>query len=1056
MTLSELVHFRPEILWWEICGLLHDIGKLSDLFLLYRQNWHRTQGAYFTDPHDHSWFDRDGLLSRAEFRELNAFFQPPIPIRERFLEGQLSVRNAVHNHTDPNDALTRLLKGGDAADSRYDRNYPLFGCEQTKYRVPGAPGDPDVELFRGNVFGCENRNRTLVQRGKFKPWRHDGDQEQLEAGALDRARRQLYLELQNLLLPYTAGRSPDSLCCHDYRAIRRLLRKYFEPAMADTARPNNDTSLWEHAYSVAAITKALHIQRLFGEDVDTRNASFRLWGFGWDALRYMSFSHRIGDLLGRREVLDRIFDRAEDMIEFEIPFGSRVYRDDNMLLFLVPDLADFETHARELQERIIETSVALSEGEIVPHFACSYEPVQSLTRIVEPIRYLQDHFHVPVACGAMELKNALARHWAISKARSVCSVCRMRPASREEENKLFCRICLERRRNRTRSFTLEGAPEQTPMVDEIADRNGRIALILAKFELGEWLDGSMVRTCFITEPDSIRKTLDAIDSFPDLRGSRTAFSAGKDHDYARIREEILACENGRNLEPAFLYFRDFKAEDPKIRLREGPHKEIKQICEDVLKDAANEYPANKVADRDKILVNFLCAKTPTPSTILDVWETTAEFLDGITEKRPRYGRNSGEAVIVEENSLLEDFAEEFRAEFDLGPRSRAYVEVEQETHNLHKNETFDKAEIDGSLSPVVCEGKDRRFWLVAKGEAKPEWNPKTLNLNADGNSGSILKIVKVDRKPSAYLPYRRISSSPQMLLLLVPAECAVKLTLKIYERYLEEFGKAYGRLPFSIGNIFFPKHLPMFSVLDAARRMERNFRRLHRGPLLKGSADRELTDLNLNLGNGCDPDFHHPYVLTEGAPSAKNTYFETMAGPVVHMSEAAGESVLLRPNWYDCEFLGASADRFRLFLKRPPESQQTAITREEFTGITGRGEIGEGPVLLDELQRDIEPLWEQCLKSKITDTRLRNFEQTLIARYTSWYNADPAKAKQGIRELAASLAVGYFKAPERDRVLRAIDSGFFFPTLNLYLRILKQRTEKGVVVHGIAATNVSG
>jgi hypothetical protein len=32
MTLDDLAQHRAETLWWEICGLLHDVGKLSDKF----------------------------------------------------------------------------------------------------------------------------------------------------------------------------------------------------------------------------------------------------------------------------------------------------------------------------------------------------------------------------------------------------------------------------------------------------------------------------------------------------------------------------------------------------------------------------------------------------------------------------------------------------------------------------------------------------------------------------------------------------------------------------------------------------------------------------------------------------------------------------------------------------------------------------------------------------------------------------------------------------------------------------------------------------------------
>ena len=56
----------------------------------------------------------------------------------------------------------------------------------------------------------------------------------------------------------------------EYYSVRDLMTKYFEPAMSDTTRPNNDTSLWEHVYSVASVAKALHIQRILGEELNPK------------------------------------------------------------------------------------------------------------------------------------------------------------------------------------------------------------------------------------------------------------------------------------------------------------------------------------------------------------------------------------------------------------------------------------------------------------------------------------------------------------------------------------------------------------------------------------------------------------------------------------------------------------------------------------------------------------------------------------------------------------------------------------------------------------------
>ena len=85
---------------------------------------------------------------------------------------------------------------------------------------------------------------------------------------LSRARRQLYCILDEIFASYSGAHW--SLSEEHYYEIRAALRRYFRPALSDTTRPNNDTDLWEHAYSVASILKPFICKRYMGETVDER------------------------------------------------------------------------------------------------------------------------------------------------------------------------------------------------------------------------------------------------------------------------------------------------------------------------------------------------------------------------------------------------------------------------------------------------------------------------------------------------------------------------------------------------------------------------------------------------------------------------------------------------------------------------------------------------------------------------------------------------------------------------------------------------------------------
>jgi len=1017
---------RQQVLWWEICSLLHDVGKLSDEFLYYRQRWHKWPRGYMDkDPHDHNWMSQDRLLNSAEFTVLREFFKKILVAGTP--GSALSIENAIQNHMLKGaDPLVQLLRLGDGADSRYDRNNPLIGCEQ----LDG--------VFRSNVFGYES-DRTRVSPGvpekEVQDWR---ELKFTAEGTLNAARRELYRDLQNALPG--AGRLFGSDSWDRFRKIRESMAKYFEPALSDTTRPGNDTSLWEHVYSVASITKALHIQTMHDGSTDRvlgeGNAHFRIWGFGFDALRYISFGHKIGDVLGRRNVLQRIFGQVRKILEYDLPLGNRVYQDDSYGLYLVPPLSR-DIYEGELAERIARVSVEESEGELVPRFTISDQTVTSLTEVVARLDELRMRTGNPVGEGAALIARRFGQGW---HGRSTCSVCRMRPAKQDDENKRYCGVCLGRRTGHTEGFSLDGEASRdgTPMLSEIADGNGRVALIVARFGLREWLDGQMVRSCLVTEPEGIRATaqmeVKEFEGRPDQQRNAW-FGRRPGNGYAQMLRELGECRKGQNDEAVFVYGRDLMPHEDRLVYRNVDWKGAEGVWLADWRQAQREPGWSCASDEpsDADLLGLVCGKTPTPSTVLDVWDTTREFLKSITDVR-RAIDGSEEEAIIETIQGLE-------------AKGRTYIEVEAAPagRTLGKHETI-AARVDGVDCEAVSEEGGLRYWVV-DGPSRHQFAEKAkfkslqIRRDADEDFCELLPIRRAAPKPKAYYPYRLISRSPDLLLLLVPAAQAIDVTRAIYERYLLEFGKVYGRLPFSIGNIFFQDHLPMFSVLDAAWRMQRNFDRLHcERQLLRGPAPATLREEWMKLGNGAT-DYHHPYLRTADMRSELAHSFVSVPGPVAHMTEiGSGDDVLTRPNYYDCEFLGASADRFHLHLDlKDGESgaDEPWHSREDLRKMLRRGEHG-GPILLDELG-EVVSFWEKLRARGVTDTQVRNFEQAVQARRTAWRAQGEAGEAQSLA-LADDLAPHYFGFGDLgNEVRRAVRSGLMFRALDLYWRILKER-----------------
>jgi hypothetical protein len=960
--LDRMAPHRNAVLWWEFSCLLHDLGKLSSQWLNYRQTWHAKPNGYFEDPHDHNWLDRDPLLKEPRFAALREFFRESEPGIERSVHG--------HMHPAKDDRLAKLLKLADTADSIVDRNNPMLGCEQTADADPGR----HVPVYRGNVFGHE---RAIVT----------GD-------LLDCSREGLYTALAAELPILDKSQPP-------FRRLFDLVKDRFSVGLSDTTRPNNDTTLWEHVFSVATIAKALYAQELLGSPPTA--ASFRLWGVGIDSLRVLSFAHKIGDILGRKEIVETIFNRIRDHVELVLAIGNEIYRDSSSVVFLVPDLdigGDLEAEA----ERI---ALDESGGEFLPQLFIT-PSTRTLTTVVTCLQESRERRHTPVRGGA-----ALIFRFTPS-AKPVCPVCRLRPVE-DEENKLICHKCGGRRRGHTQTFSIEEECGHTPLISEIAGSHKRAALIVARFALDEWLDGSLVRTTFVTQPDAIRRTVeDAIPNIADLKlagdDRRAWFQNRGANGYSQMVAEVAGCfaMQPEYADALFAYGRALKGEDQLSLNRDFAWRggDVASDWKQKLQDARAEADLGTMSDSE-VLANVLCSKTPTPSTILDVWHTTAGFF---------------KAAVVDLAGIE-----------GLEPQDRAYIDIEGDQFPHLGDHGAVEISLAGARFDAVYEKDHRRFWLAGTPAADQNWTGATVQVRWEGNAATA-RVLRADKKPRAYSPYRVILSSPDLLLLLVPAGKAIEVTRAIYARYLRDFAKVVGRLSLSIGNIFFADHLPMYSVLDAGRRLERSFLRLqgHGGWTRAEMADIPVDPRNLKLGDGQD-DWHHPYAVTVRDLPDRPSYFKTLRGPVVRRQELQPhDEILIRPNFYDYEFLGASADRFRISLD-PKWDEPGVVPIDAIPALTARGG-NSGPILLGNLVTAICDLWDRLSEWGLSDAGARNLEHLLADRAGRWPAAD-------LNRLAADLLFRYpvLAADDaaRAKLAASIERGWFFRCLDIHLRILK-------------------
>ena len=377
----------------------------------------------------------------------------------------------------------------------------------------------------------------------------------------------------------------------------------------------------------------------------------------------------------------------------------------------------------------------------------------------------------------------------------------------------------------------------------------------------------------------------------------------------------------------------------------------------------------------------------------------------------------------------------------LKPRYRAWIRVDKTPNWLRQCATVTMESIRGRLECMLAD--PNVLWVVQG--LDPMLPNVGDNVQLLGDSpGQVLNVTvkrvsKEDERVS-YWPYRTLTVSPDVLMVLVPADLAPEFTRGIARRYRCEFGKVKGRLPLAVGNIFFPQHLPMFSVLDAAWRMVDNFRRLQNMPRFVQTPLR-TTNLHLSLGNGQRNNFH-PYAVlappSEGT-SPLSSAFRTVAGWIAPMHDLPeGSPVLERPNVYDGFVLGGSGDRLNMNITAKLEGEGLPIDVEKIAEELFQRSADQpvGLMLLDEFETMIE-LWEELRKARVGDGPMRNLWFALESRRASWQAARPGEARDALAAMGQVLGKHYCGSRWSDTLESGLKSGLLQKTLQLHWSILK-------------------
>lgn len=321
----------------------------------------------------------------------------------------------------------------------------------------------------------------------------------------------------------------------------KKVKKLFIQVGADTRRPINEISLWDWGTLVGALYKAaIGGALLSGNIPQARDLRWRFLSVRFQGLDYITKVARLPDLLSRQELLKDSFDKVRDLLEIEYPLGNEVYRDESRSIFVVADLPSLlnftNSNSKNLRELILQkfkqgtlkNDISLKlGGELTPvieldntswwgqdpDYKTKEEAGQSIQDEIPPIgRIIREPITSPPSSEEIKL------FWTKDNVASVCTVCGLRPQGKSDKlfSRKVCDICERRRLDRSQMWATQQA-EETIWTDEVADTNGRLALIVGRFDLEDWLSGQLVDSLILNPPASGSMTPAKNPSFSRIR-----------------------------------------------------------------------------------------------------------------------------------------------------------------------------------------------------------------------------------------------------------------------------------------------------------------------------------------------------------------------------------------------------------------------------------------------------------------------------------------------------------------------------------------------------------
>jgi len=298
------------------------------------------------------------------------------------------------------------------------------------------------------------------------------------------------------------------------------IKSWYSRLLSDSRFPANDVTLFDQAYMTASMFKAV-LAGLFLEPSrysayfnNPQSIKWSILGVQYDRLGLAEKGLKAASIKWYRDAGNKVEDEIKKLIESEYVLGNEVYRDETGIYFVVAeniignkdeDFYKLNYDLDSIREKIQDIFSNNFEGEIYPAVFLTV-PSRGLMNLGHLVEKAKENFLK--AEYPTNFKEKL-RH--DSNPNGICQICGMRLANNTNKDDLICDVCKNRMEGRINKW-VENPSDETIWIDELQDKNGRIALVTLKFELEKWLNGDLLNSLMIQQ-ESFQLQIDYIQNF---------------------------------------------------------------------------------------------------------------------------------------------------------------------------------------------------------------------------------------------------------------------------------------------------------------------------------------------------------------------------------------------------------------------------------------------------------------------------------------------------------------------------------------------------------------